>query len=362
MLNKLLPGVIAFLLFAIIMQHQGNVKLKTVITTKDQQLIEQTLKINDLEAARHKKLTVTAYSPRIVETDSTPYETAFMTRVKNWSVAVSWDMIEEGWTPGKKVYIKGFGMFVINDLMADKWHSRIDVFFFDTDHARKFGIKRNVPVVLKEVQPWEKEKPKKVKSVKFAENLSKTSNTNIAVTDVNVGVTGYLRTPAFVAKNAGTKQWTTELEKKMGSGRKVGTRDAVTLNWRFKMLRRGYFKQPDSFMLMEYTCEKCKHVEQIWNSRPRVTPFNVPCSKCDGMMMHTNWQNDIFAPNHEPKEGDRVFIDWSRTAARVEYIKRVEQYWDSEFNSISATYETKEQAVEEVMKQWQFGEPVLETV
>lgn len=86
-------------------------------------------------------LTVTAYSPRPSETDSTPYHTATNSPVRNGIVAVSRDLFNQGWVFGKKVYIKNHGVFIIDDLMAERKRNQVDIFMHDTKAAVKFGRK-----------------------------------------------------------------------------------------------------------------------------------------------------------------------------------------------------------------------------
>lgn len=101
--------------------------------------------------ANHKKiqsltpkrtLTVTAYSPRIRETDGTPYNTASNRRVREGIVAVSRDLFDNGWVFGKKVYIKQLGVFTIDDLMSGEKKNQLDIFMSDTKAALKFGKRK----------------------------------------------------------------------------------------------------------------------------------------------------------------------------------------------------------------------------
>ena len=85
------------------------------------------------------QVTVTAYSPEKSQTDSTPYETAFMTRVKKGTVAVSEDLLEAGWVAGEKVYIKGLGVFTINDLMHPRKKRHLDIFVWETPVALTYS-------------------------------------------------------------------------------------------------------------------------------------------------------------------------------------------------------------------------------
>lgn len=84
------------------------------------------------------------------------------------------------------------------------------------------------------------------------------------------------------------------------------------------------FQCNDSFMVMEYTCEKCGAVERIWNSRNNVCPFSVGCTCCSGIMTHTNWTKDRRVPDYKPPKGSRYFADWTHERAAELAKKRVE--------------------------------------
>lgn len=90
---------------------------------------------------------VTAYSPRLEETDSTPHTTAANTRVRPGIIAVSRDLFNKGWIFGRKVYIKSLGIFTIEDLMAKRKTNQIDIFMGDTTDAINFG-KQNLEAYL----------------------------------------------------------------------------------------------------------------------------------------------------------------------------------------------------------------------
>ena len=106
-------------------------------------LLSEAVKIKDVA-----KVIVTAYSPTKRETDSTPFVTASMERVTEGGVAVSRDLFDRGWTFGKKVYIKGHGVFVINDLMNERFEKRLDIFMLKTRQAWRFGKKEGLMAVL----------------------------------------------------------------------------------------------------------------------------------------------------------------------------------------------------------------------
>ena len=91
--------------------------------------------------SRVRKVTITAYSPREGECDEDPFITASMEPVRHGGIAVSRDLFNQGWTFGKRVYIPGYGVYRINDLMNVRWSERIDMFFFSTEEAKAFGNK-----------------------------------------------------------------------------------------------------------------------------------------------------------------------------------------------------------------------------
>ena len=92
-----------------------------------------------LDLKRSRQVTVTAYSPRLRETDSPPRITASNRPVRQGIVAVSRDLFDAGWVFGRKVYLAGLGLFSIDDLMAPEKRNQIDIFMYDTDAALVFG-------------------------------------------------------------------------------------------------------------------------------------------------------------------------------------------------------------------------------
>lgn len=88
------------------------------------------------------EVTVTAYSAEESQTDSTPTQTAFMTKVRHGTIAVSRDLNEAGWTAGKLVYISGLGVYRVNDLMHQRKRLQLDIFMWSraqemAPHKRK---------------------------------------------------------------------------------------------------------------------------------------------------------------------------------------------------------------------------------
>ncbi len=105
------------------------------------------MKMQENQVVRY--VTVTAYSARVQETDSTPTITAFMTTVKpGRTIAVSRDMLLAGWTPHRWVYIVGLGMFRIDDIMKKDLRSTIDLLMHTRKDAIDFGNRNMVAILI----------------------------------------------------------------------------------------------------------------------------------------------------------------------------------------------------------------------
>lgn len=87
-------------------------------------------------------VTVTAYNADPAQTDSDPYITASMRRVRPGTIAVSRDLFNKGWVFGKKVRIEGLGIYEVNDLMAARHDRAVDIFIGDNQKAMEFGKRR----------------------------------------------------------------------------------------------------------------------------------------------------------------------------------------------------------------------------
>ncbi len=93
-------------------------------------------------------VTVTAYTASRDETNSDPGNTAIMQKpVPGWTIAVSRDLLSDGWAFGDKVWIEGAGLFQIADVMNSRWTRRIDVLVGTKKQARSFGVRQDVTAV-----------------------------------------------------------------------------------------------------------------------------------------------------------------------------------------------------------------------
>lgn len=115
------------------------------------QICQLERRIKDLErnpVARFSKVTVTAYTPRAKETDSDPHLTATMRPIRPGIIAVSRDLLNNGWAFGSKVYIHQLGVFTIGDVMHPRWKKSIDIALFNLKEARNFGRRHDVAAIL----------------------------------------------------------------------------------------------------------------------------------------------------------------------------------------------------------------------
>jgi 3D (Asp-Asp-Asp) domain-containing protein len=95
--------------------------------------------ISKLQEHRIAYVTLTAYNAEVSQCDADPLINAAMKTVREGDVAVSRDLFKRGWVFGRKIYIPGIGIKVINDLMNKRYTNSIDIFMWNKDAAKKFG-------------------------------------------------------------------------------------------------------------------------------------------------------------------------------------------------------------------------------
>ena len=99
---------------------------------------------SQIEATKSVEVTVTAYSSRASETDSTPYTTAAGTTVRTGVVAANWLPLG---TQVRIPEIFGDQVFTVEDRMHERNSNKLDVWFPNTSDALRFGI-RNTRVEI----------------------------------------------------------------------------------------------------------------------------------------------------------------------------------------------------------------------
>jgi 3D (Asp-Asp-Asp) domain-containing protein len=96
------------------------------------------------ELVSSANVTITCYNSHPSQTDGTPFVTAFNTKTGPGTVAVSRDLLDKGFTPLSKVWIEGFGVYTINDIMNKRYTNRVDIWI---DQKAKAFKKKDVRIV-----------------------------------------------------------------------------------------------------------------------------------------------------------------------------------------------------------------------
>ena len=91
--------------------------------------------------SRQRIVEVSAYSASQAECDADPHVAASLQPPRPGTVAVSRDLFNMGWTFGKRVYLKGLGPYIINDVMNQRYQMRVDVFIDHKRAAMEFGVR-----------------------------------------------------------------------------------------------------------------------------------------------------------------------------------------------------------------------------
>ncbi len=117
-------------------------------------------------------------------------------------------------------------------------------------------------------------------------------------------------------------------------------------------------RHAEAFSVLTYEAPNGEH-EYIWNSRDGVTPFVIRL-RSGVEARHVRWVTDIYAPDHLPEEGERVFIDLHPERALEIATRKVDAYWDDPAFPLSARYPDKRSAVEALWRDfYQPGAPDL---
>lgn len=147
-------GLICFLIALVILVsglelnshiEQEHLNLQTKINKLEQKIdiLQKRIDKDDIAI-----VDMTSYTNAIDETNEDNENTACLTKPTVGSIAVSQDLYYKGWTCGKRIHVKGLGIFIIKDVMNIKWKNRIDIVKNTKREAFQFGIKYNVKAVL----------------------------------------------------------------------------------------------------------------------------------------------------------------------------------------------------------------------
>ncbi|HDQ41580.1 MAG TPA: hypothetical protein ENN39_11205 [Desulfonatronum sp.] len=132
--------------------HDKELELDEI---REENLALNTVLAGYREANTHR-LRLSAYTARPQECNDDPENTALMHTPKpGWTVAVSHDL--KGWL-GKRVYVQGFGVRLVSDLMNSRHEKSLDLLVGDVSAAKSIGVRRNVLVTLIEPFSFELER------------------------------------------------------------------------------------------------------------------------------------------------------------------------------------------------------------
>lgn len=134
--------VIAVLAFVMI-PYTINTLVKEQRTSREftEKLLEGILIGLNLEAhSRTQSVTLTAYAKY---TNSNELTAIGKKPIAGQTIAISDDLIMKGWL-GRKIYIRGFGVFKATDVMGGYNKQWIDIYMPNRKQAERFGIKLDV--------------------------------------------------------------------------------------------------------------------------------------------------------------------------------------------------------------------------
>lgn len=120
---------------------------------------------------------------------------------------------------------------------------------------------------------------------------------------------------------------------------------------------------PEAFCLMKYahiSGYPPQEEEIIWNSRDGVTPFMIPNRDRSKTLTHIHWNQDLYSPNHVPQIGERIFVDATPELVKNDAIAYVEEYWRETGLTMKGMFKSKEDAIQQFIKQWtEPGTPLI---
>jgi len=104
------------------------------------------------------------------------------------------------------------------------------------------------------------------------------------------------------------------------------------------------YQHVEAFCIMKYQCEKCEHIEVLWNSRDGVTPFVIGCVECGKPARHIEWRSDRRVLDYVPPKGSRIFVTMTEEEYLKSQIKQVEHFWKNDVHDFRSIYKTKSKA------------------
>ncbi|MEB3167884.1 MAG: hypothetical protein VKK97_04040 [Synechococcaceae cyanobacterium] len=131
-------------LVALATRQQATLETMMTELKRDERLLQTVLGSNwdRSKGVISTAVTVSCYSSRRVETDSTPWTTADGSPTRPGIIAISRDLLRDtGIRMGSRVVIEGYGAFEVRDVMNSRWTRRVDIWVADATAAKRHGVK-----------------------------------------------------------------------------------------------------------------------------------------------------------------------------------------------------------------------------
>ena len=143
-------SVIIGLIMTLFVNAGAVLKLKSKLNVRELEIATQDEIIDSLidEIANENNysLTLTAYSLTKDQCNEDLENTALMQKpIPGYTAAVSRDLLH---LLNRKVYIDGYGVFLINDLMNKRFENRIDILVGNRELAMEIGKNNDTQIVI----------------------------------------------------------------------------------------------------------------------------------------------------------------------------------------------------------------------
>lgn len=132
---------------AFMYKRTADVSIETVISLS-KMYRETSIELLTFQNKFRIPVTITAYSSRECETDSTPDITASGKKVRSGMVALSRDLETSlGLKFGAHILLEDIGIFVFEDRMHKRKRLQVDIFMDKTEDALEWGVKEGIFVI-----------------------------------------------------------------------------------------------------------------------------------------------------------------------------------------------------------------------
>lgn len=132
--------ILGMVVCALIGIKEASVTTKTRVMACNHSEVQNSSAPQFLESPAALNVGATAYNPDAGQTDATPHQTATLTKAKpGKTMACSRDLMPR--LLGKRVYVEGMGVWVVEDLMNGRITNTVDFCVGNAATARQFERK-----------------------------------------------------------------------------------------------------------------------------------------------------------------------------------------------------------------------------